>query len=1054
VGGRLRVGYKTALRLAAAPQVSTMASFHQTRQKADQLHSTARQPVDAKLASDCEFPEDEIAVAAYHIWEMEGRPWGRAVVHWRLAIEQLTARRSAVTLVDTHKNGTTRSHVRSAFFRHLVRFLTPRGRRATTAPGPQEIRIFLAYRRGKDEGDQFVAVLDQNLDGRIIVNNGVPVYRLKTFFDRLTPFSSDWKIYWETHLRTARAMILVCTDHVPRRRAGGDFLFDEIDTWLRYRRTCPILVDAKNLGLESVPPQIFGRWPDAERLDWPAAGDEARLYRRIDEGILLSAVGIDQQDLGRIRRRNRWLGAAALGLLGLALAATYLASVAIKQTVTASSRRLAALSEAERDKRIDRALLLAAEAVRAEDTLEARTSLYRALVARPFLSHFLRPGEGGSVKQVVFSPDGKTLAALVSGRADGTGVLLWRFGGRPQLLDEQISVAEGDIHSLGFAPGGALLAVGYSAGAPEGSGVVLWDLTRRMRVAGKPLAMPEGGVTSIAFSPDGKTLAAGYGSGNPGGAVLWDVARRKRVAEKPLEVPEDYFVGVRFVGPGNTTLATACGTGVVVWDLLRRERITAEPLVAQKGYVLSLTASPAGGSFAAGYNSSSDYVGAVALWDKARLTATTLKVSEGDVSCLAYNSDGTLLAGGYEARFQGGVILWDPARRERVMALPLVVPEGEVSSLAFGSGSTLVAACGAGVAVWDLARGSQIAEEPLVEKEDADTSVAWDASGALLAARFDPRGARGEAKLRMFSAGERSPEQRLTVPEGEISGLAFGPDGAPLALVYRTRDGDGGGVVLWDVPRRARAVDEPLAGAGPVWWVGFSPRGERLGTIGPGGVTIWDLARRQRLNKSPLNHEEGSASCLAFAAGGGPLAVGYEMGGPYRGGVVLWETTDPRRIVLAKKFAVEDGKVSSVAFSPDGKYLAVGGDALLSGQVLLWDLSQSGTPAARGLAVSEGAVSGVAFSADQRLLAACYRGGVVVWRLPQAERLVSQAFTLPGVESIQNLAYQRSGTRVAVGHEKGVAVFDVDVDSWLRLAGEIVGRDLTPSERSDYFPAQ
>ena len=75
----------------------------------------------------------------------------------------------------------------------------------------------------------------------------------------------------------------------------------------------------------------------------------------------------------------------------------------------ATSRQLAALSVAERDKRFDRSLLLAVEALQAENTFEARESLYNALQGRPGLRSFLHTHEG-SVWSVAFSPDGKTIA--------------------------------------------------------------------------------------------------------------------------------------------------------------------------------------------------------------------------------------------------------------------------------------------------------------------------------------------------------------------------------------------------------------------------------------------------------------------------------------------------------------------------------------------------------------------------------------------------------------------------------------------------------------------
>src|SRR5581483_7484600 len=46
------------------------------------------------------------------------------------------------------------------------------------------VRIFLAYRRGQSEGDQYVQALYNNLHGRVLTNQGVPHFRLEVFFDR------------------------------------------------------------------------------------------------------------------------------------------------------------------------------------------------------------------------------------------------------------------------------------------------------------------------------------------------------------------------------------------------------------------------------------------------------------------------------------------------------------------------------------------------------------------------------------------------------------------------------------------------------------------------------------------------------------------------------------------------------------------------------------------------------------------------------------------------------------------------------------------------------
>ena len=141
---------------------------------------------------------------------------------------------------------------------------------------------------------------------------------------------------------------------------------------------------------------------------------------------------------------------------------------------TSESRRIAALSESERDKHLDLALLLADEAVETENTFEARNSLFRALLARPGLTSFLHADEC-YVYSVSFSPDGKTLAAGYRSRVGVDGVVLWDVGGRVRLQDQLLAVAEGDVYSVSFSPDGKTLAAGYRSRVGV-DGVVLWDV--------------------------------------------------------------------------------------------------------------------------------------------------------------------------------------------------------------------------------------------------------------------------------------------------------------------------------------------------------------------------------------------------------------------------------------------------------------------------------------------------------------------------------------------------------------------------------------------------
>jgi hypothetical protein len=56
------------------------------------LSEEDRHWIDALLnGKKFRLPHDEVAMAAYYIWQQEGRPEGRAKEHWRKALEQLRA---------------------------------------------------------------------------------------------------------------------------------------------------------------------------------------------------------------------------------------------------------------------------------------------------------------------------------------------------------------------------------------------------------------------------------------------------------------------------------------------------------------------------------------------------------------------------------------------------------------------------------------------------------------------------------------------------------------------------------------------------------------------------------------------------------------------------------------------------------------------------------------------------------------------------------------------------------------------------------------------------
>jgi WD40 repeat protein len=111
-------------------------------------------------------------------------------------------------------------------------------------------------------------------------------------------------------------------------------------------------------------------------------------------------------------------------------------------------------------------------------------------------------------------------------------------------------------------------------------------------------------------------------------------------------------------------------------------------------------------------------------------------------------------------------------------------------------------------------------------------------------------------------------------------------------------------VVLWDVARRTQLTGTPLLidQDYQVTSVAFSPDGATMTTVCDGQLAFWDVARRQRLAEMPLAELE-SVECVAFSPDGKTLAAAYRRvvgGGLSRrfvgGCLVIWDMQGRSRL--------------------------------------------------------------------------------------------------------------------------------------------------------------
>ncbi|WP_324785171.1 toll/interleukin-1 receptor domain-containing protein [Streptomyces sp. H51] len=344
-------------------------------------------------------------------------------------------------------------------------------------------------------------------------------------------------------------------------------------------------------------------------------------------------------------------------------------------------------------------------------------------------------------------------------------------------------------------------------------------------------------------------------------------------------------------------------------------------------------------------------------------------------------------------------------------AMPRVVHgPGAVRAAAYSSRG-LLAVAGDGVRLSDPARGTPpVSVDPV---RHPVTAVAFSPDGRLLALG----GAHGEVRL-LDVTDARSP-RTLAVPSavpgrGQVLVLVLTSGGRLVAMT------DKGGLVL-DVQDPARPK---FLGSLPAAAVAASPRGDLIATRvrGEERLRLWTLSRSARLRPVAAftalpGGAVGEPRQIAFSPNGRLLAV---AGDDSR--VSLWDIADPDRPVARPElYAQTRFGVLAVAFSPDATTLAAGDS---DGTVGLWDVSDPLRPRSGArLSGHPTAVGGLSFSPDGSTVAAVGvtkstdigtdPGTLRLWAVSGSER--TSAFATLPTTGIFPPAFSPDGRLLAAG---------------------------------------
>ncbi len=183
------------------------------------------------------------------------------------------------------------------------------------------------------------------------------------------------------------------------------------------------------------------------------------------------------------------------------------------------------------------------------------------------------PGHPDYVEVLAFSPDGKLLASLGTGKA-----ALWNVA-----TGKEVRTFPGQqFGALAFAPDGKLLAT-TSSERRKGGTVHLWDVASGMER--QRLRQPGGWFGAVVFAPDGRSVATGDDQGREHTVHLWETSTGKM--RRQWKGHFGRILAVAFAPDGKRLLSGGFDTSVLIWDVLGQST-TRQPVPLTSEQLLDL----------------------------------------------------------------------------------------------------------------------------------------------------------------------------------------------------------------------------------------------------------------------------------------------------------------------------------------------------------------------------------------------------------------------------------------------------------------------------------
>lgn len=438
--------------------------------------------------------------------------------------------------------------------------------------------------------------------------------------------------------------------------------------------------------------------------------------------------------------------------------------------------------------------------------------------------------------------------------------------------------------------GGTVNGVAFS---PDGKSLVSLAWTHQIRIWDVKTARQRRKLTGVqnesffaaAYSPDGALLAC---VGERGLVHLFATDTGEELIRKAVH--EDRVFGVAFAPDGNT-FASAGGDGnIVIWDVATGKQKRSFKAAGRVYDSHPVAFSPDGAWLASGAR------GVVNLWALTKANKNQSIQTEGRraIYSLHFTPDGkSLISSGYHYKTQK-------------------LPDGTRVGRSVGS-----------LDAWDVKTRKKLRSFRDGKSPLTGGSTALSKDGKTLASVhrdriciWDPK----TGKLR------RSIREYSNAYIARTHGAALSPDGKIVAV-----RGSGGTVLMWDTITGKRLHPFPDGHEDRTSDVAVSPDGKFIASSAADAtVCIWGSSNGKMIRKLRFGRKPpAAANSLAWSPDGKLLAAGGYDRNPRRFGgmLMVWDArTGEKKMSVAMT-----GRVQCVAFSPDGKSLAVAEGLGLSG---------------------------------------------------------------------------------------------------------------------------